>query len=459
LPRRKNQRLDSPKQKLSPTMTTGSLVLVAVGSIIGAGFFLGCGVPLFNTGKAAILAYLLGGIFMVLIISILAEIASVEPIEGGFSAYAEEYYGPCLGFVSGWMYWTSGILTMASEVVAASIFTRLWLPFLPLWTFAIFYSVIMILINTRDTTGFARTEGTLSILKILALAAFIVFAGYGFTKLFLASNPLLKKALEQSPFFAHGWQGFWSSLPFVMFGYTGISVLAMAAAETREPEKTIPKTIRIIVIFILGLYLCSIFLITLLLPVGSTGTKISPFILTLNRLHLSWLALIMNAVILIAALSSMNTALYGVTRMLRSLGQRGDAPSRVSSLNRWGVPTAALWVSSIALGLTITLSYFLPQTAFTSLSGATSLVSMFNWGLIALIHIRFRKRNRTQRFFTLWGYPWTSYLAFILAIIVIASAWLMPGQRVGLIGLFVLFSLYSLMYRIKAFNAKKQAIN
>jgi L-asparagine transporter-like permease len=446
----KSQAFSSSKQNLPRTMTVAQLVLVAVGSIIGAGFFLGSGVPLFNTGRSAILAYLLGGVFMYLIVSILAEIAAAQPVEGGFSTYAGEYFGPWLGFVSGWMYWTSGVMTMASEVVAAAIFTMLWFPGWPLWIFTVIYSLIMILINTRDTAGFARAEGALSLIKLAALALFIILSGFGAGKLLMSATILPKAAFfEHIPLFPHGWQGFWGSMPFVMFGYTGTSVVAMAAAETRDPARTIPKAIRITTGIVLALYLSAIFLITLLLPAGGAGTKVSPFVLTLNRLHLRWPAFIMNVVILIAALSSMNTALYGVTRMLRSLGERGGAPPRMARLNRRGVPDTALWLSSIALGLTITLSYFLPETAFTSLSGATSLVSMFNWGLIALTHIRFRKANRDHGAFHMWGYPWTSYLALTLAIIVAASAWLVPGQRIGLIGLLALFSVYSLVYRIK----------
>lgn len=451
---RKSPPSRSPKQTLPRTMNMPQLVLMAAGSIVGAGFFLGSGIPLLRTGRSAILAYLLGGGFMVLIISILAEMAAVEPIEGGFSAYADEYWGPWLGFVSGWMYWTSGVMTMASEVVAAAVFTTLWFPKLPLWIFTVCYSLIMILVNTRDTSGFARIEGALSLLKLIALALFIILAGYSLGK-FLSPGSFSGVSLVQSgSFFAHGWQGFWSSMPFVMFGYTGISVMVMAAAETREPDRTIPKAIRIIALTILGLYLSSICLITLLLPAGAAGTTISPFVLTLNRLHMSWPAAVMNVVILIAALSSMNTSLYGVTRMLRSLGERGDAPQKVIRLNRWGVPSTALWVSSIALGLTITLSYFLPQTAFSTLSGATSLISMFNWALIALTHIRFRAAHSGHGSFRIWGFPWTSYAAFILAVIVAASAWLIPGQRIGLIGLCVIFGLFSLIYRIKTLHTK-----
>lgn len=204
---------------------------------------------------------------------------------------------------------------MASEVIAAAVFTTLWFPGLPLWVFTVFYSFVMVIINTRDTAGFARAEGALSLLKLLALVIFIILAGYGFGKLLASSTSIFKAALIHNPFFSHGWQGFWSTMPFVMFGYTGTSVVVMAAAETREPNHTIPKAIRIITVSILGLYLSSIFLLTRLLPAGGVGTKISPFILTLHQLHLFWPASIMNGVILIAALSSMNKALYSVTCM------------------------------------------------------------------------------------------------------------------------------------------------
>lgn len=446
----RNQEFNSSKHGLPRTMTVTQLVLVAVGNIIGAGFFLGSGIPLFNTGKSAVLAYLIGGTFMYLNISMLAEIAAAEPVEGGFSTYAGKYFGPWLGFISGWLYWTSGVITMASEVVAAAVFTTLWFPHLPLWTFTVIYSLIMILINTRDTVGFARIEGALSLLKLVALALFIIFAGFGLAKLLISPASFTKVAFSnQSLFFPHGLMGFWTSMPLVMFSYNGIAVITVAAAETRDPARTIPKAIKQILFIVLGLYLSSILLISFLLPNEAVGTHISPFVLTLNRLHMLVPASIMNVVILIAALSSMNTVLYGVTRMLRSLGERGHAPPNVVTLNRWGVPFTALWVTSVALGLTISLSYFLPKTAFVTLSGATSLIAMFNWGLIALVHIRFRVQNQVQGQFHMWGYPWTSYIAFILAILVATSAWFVPNERIGLVGLLVLLGIFSLVYRIK----------
>ena len=310
-------------------MAVPQLVLVAIGNIIGAGFFLGSGIPLFNTGRSAVLAYLLGGFFMYLTISMLAEMAAAEPVEGGFSTYAEEYFGSWLGFVSGWLYWTAGVLTMASEVVAASIFTMLWFPHLPLWVFTVIYSLMMVFINTRDTAGFARIEGALSILKLVALALFIMLAGFGLGKLLISPDSFTKMVFSpQNLLFPHGLKGFWTSMPLVMFSYNGIAVVTVAAAETRNPAQTIPKAIQIIIYTILGLYLSSIMLVALLVPYGSVGTKISPFVLTLNRLQMPLPAAIMNIVILIAALSSMNTVLYGVTRMLRSLGERGDVPRK-----------------------------------------------------------------------------------------------------------------------------------
>lgn len=450
--------MDNQKNKnnLPRTMNVSQLLLISVGSMIGSGFFLGSGIPLFKTGRSAILAYLLGGIFMYLTISILAEMTASQPVEGGFSTYAEQYFSRCLGFISGWMYWTSGVMTMASEVVAAAIFTTLWFPGIPLWVFSIIYSLIMVLINTRDTSGFAKVEGALSILELTALVGFIILAGWGLSRFLFPSISPAYMTLPHNNFFTHGWQGFGGSLLFVMSAYNGISVVAMSAAEAKDPGRTIPKAIRTIALAIPGLYLIAIFLITMLLPTETTGAKISPFVLTLSRLHLSWGAFIMNVVILIAALSSMNTALFGVTRMLRSLGERGDAPKGVVQLNKHGVPTTALWVSSIALGVTISLSFFLPQNAFALLNGATSLVSMFNWGLIALIHLRFRKKNQAQKVFNMWGYPWTSHLSFVLAVTVALSAWLVPSQRVGFIGLFILFGAYSLIYNVKASNSAKK---
>lgn len=444
-----------PDRGLTRSLTSTKLALVALGSIIGAGFFLGSGIPIYHAGRAAVFAYLLGGFLMYLIVSMLAEMAAAQPVEGGFSTYACEYFGRWIGFVSGWMYWSSGVLTMSSEVVAAAIFTRLWLPHWPLWIFALVYSALMVLINTRDTSGFATAEGALSALKLVALALFVLLA---LVVLFFGSMALpgadardgltsLRSFWSLRDILPEGLGGFFGALLFVMFAYAGTSVIAMAAAETRSPERTIPRAIHLVVVTVLALYLSSIVAITLLIPPGQVGTGISPFVQALDRLHLSRAASLMNLVILTAALSSMNSALYGVTRMLHALSERGDAPRRLAKVNRRGVPTSALLVSGVALGLTISLAYLLPKTAYVLISGATSLVAMFNWGLIALTHLRFRAKERPNAApFRAWGHPWTSYLAFALVVLVAASAWFLPSQRVGLTGLMLLLVFFSVVY-------------
>lgn len=426
-------------------------MLVALGGIIGAGFFLGSGVPLHHAGRGAILVYLFGGFLMYLEVSLLAEMASTHPVAGGFSTYAQEYYGPWIGFVSGWMYWTSGVLVMSSEVTAAAVFVQRWLPHWPLSVFALVFSAVMVLVNVQDAAGFAAAEGVLSALKVVALVFFVLLVAGT-----LAGAPL-RGVWRGGPFLPEGLPGLGGSLLFAMFAYTGTSVIALAAAETKEPARTIPRAIHLVTLVVLLLYLSSIGLVTLVVSPKHASTTVSPFVQALDSLRRPWVGSLMNVAILVAALSSMNSALYGVTRMLFALGERGNAPARLTRLSRRGVPAAALGVSSLALGVTIVLAHLLPRTAYVLVSGATSLVSMFNWGLIALTHLRHRaasEQSRSARLdiankspsFRMWGYPWTSYLALGLVILVTGTAWFLPAQRIGLVGLMALFALFSGVY-------------
>ena len=153
---------DSKKHEREKGNTKGiewwQLSLIGIGSIIGAGFLLGTGLSIKTAGTSMIFAYLLGGIIAFLAFSALAEMSVHDPQPGSFRTYARLAFGERIGFVSGWMYWISGVLIMSSEVTALSIFTQYWFHHVPLWIFAIIYSVLGLGINLLGMRNFGKIE-------------------------------------------------------------------------------------------------------------------------------------------------------------------------------------------------------------------------------------------------------------------------------------------------------------
>ncbi len=359
--------------------------MMALGSIIGAGMFLGSGLTLQATGPSVLFAYILLGILMYFNLSFLAELSLFDPEKGSFQSYAAKAFGSGVGFVIGWLYWISGILVMSSEVTAAAIFFSIWLPTIPQWLFVLGLAGALTALNLLDARGFGKVESGLSIIKVIALIGFILLAAsIAFTPWFGQAAGL--RHLTSAPLFPHSWGGLAGSLLLVFYAYSGTSVVGLAIDQSKNPQKTVPKVVLATSILVIGLYVLSIFLILLLNPWSIYNASISPFISALASYHLSFVLNIMNFVILTAALSAMNASMFGVSRMLYALAEKGEAPSFFNHINRKNVPIKALLFSNAFLLLIAILSYFIPNQLYLLVTGASGLLSLVNIFTITLSH-------------------------------------------------------------------------
>ena len=227
--------------KIGPSkMSAFSLTMLALGSIMGAGMFLGAGLTIQLAGPSIIIAYAIMGILMYFNLSFLAELSLLDPEKGSFQAYTAKAFGQGAGFVIGWLYWISGILVMSSEATAAAIFSTVWFPGFPIWAFMLIYSVILTAVNLTDPRSFGKLESGLAIIKVIALAGFIFLA------LALVFMPRFGAApgwrnLTTTPFFAHGLSGFAGSLLLVFYAYSGTSVVGLAISESNNPNALYPR--------------------------------------------------------------------------------------------------------------------------------------------------------------------------------------------------------------------------
>ncbi|MCL4424810.1 MAG: amino acid permease [Firmicutes bacterium] len=440
--------------RLKRDISFGQLVLLSLGGIIGAGIFLATSLTIPAAGPGVIISYLIGGVIMACVVSFLAEMTTAQPVAGGFSHFAGETLGPYAGFITGWMYWTAGVLTMSSEATAAGIFARWWWPHFPLWGFTLISSLLLTGANLMDVKGFGRVESSLAVIKVAALIFFIV-AGSVFWLGFLPGHPSpgLANFLGHGGFLPKGWTGVGSALLLVMFAYAGTSVIGLAAAETKDPAQTMPGAIRAITLAVTVLYIGTVTVLVGILPWWELTPGISPMVRAFGLIGLPRSSDLMNLVVLTAVLSSLNAAMYGVSRMLYALAGQGEAPGLFARLNRHGVPQYSVLLSSLFLLLASLLAYVLPHQVFLYLTSSSGFVSMFNWIVISLTHYYFRgmmkKKNPAALRYLAWGHPYTSLLTTALILGVLASAYLVPGQRVGFAGGLALWGLYSLVFLLR----------
>ena len=439
------------KEPVKKGFNRNHLVIMALGNIIGSGIFLGSGSVISLAGPAAAPAYLLGGLIMLMEVMFITEMSIVNPAPGAFRVHASEIFGPWMGFVNGWMFWFSGVLGMASEVAAAAIFTSLWLPRVPLWIFCIVYAVIMTGINLNDVRGLSRIESVLASVKVISLVLFILVG-------FLAvTGVLFPGSFKPSPvfhsvgsFLPKGIHGVLASMIMVLFSYTGTGIIGLAIADAENPARNAPPAIRIIAASVILLYTFSILLVVLMTPWNTVSASASPFVEIFRRMRIPFGGDLLNFIVLTAALSGLNSAMYSASRMLNSLSRDRQAPGLFLILNKNGVPVYALGLSSIALLLAAVLSYLLPSKVFIILAGASGFTAMFNWLTISVTHYFYRRKTLKERpgklKYKAPGYPFLTLLAIFLIIIVFATSPLYPGQVTGLVGSVVLFAALVVLY-------------
>lgn len=415
------------------------LVVMAVGNIIGSGIFLGSSTVVSVAGPAAVIAYAFGGVIMAFEVMFITEMCVIHPASGAFRVHAAEIFGPWIGFVNGWMFWCSGILGMAGEVVAAATFSRFWFPGIPLWVFCALYAAAMAMVNLSPLRRLSRVEGVLASVKVAALLLFLVLGALYLLGFFhSAALPVNQPFRSLKSFLPNGVQGIFASMLMVMFSYVGTGIIGLAIADTDDPAKAAPPAIRVITSSVSLLYILSILFIVLLIPWKGIRTSSSPLVLILNRMHIPWSDDILNFIVLTASLSGLNSSMYSSSRMLYSLGKDRQAPSLFLKTNRNGVPAFALLVSGTALLSTAVLSYFLPQKAFVLLATASGFLALLNWLTISVTHFFYRRKTLREHpeklRYKAPGYPYTTILEVLLILGIFATSFLYPGQIGGLIG-------------------------
>lgn len=425
-------------------------IIMALGNIIGSGIFLASGTILEIAGRWTPLAYLLGGIVMSWQVSFTLEMTIATPARGSFKVHAQQIFGRWWGYTVGWMFWTSGVLGMASEVTACALFMRLWFPAWPLWSFSLLFAALITLINLNDLKGLSKFEFALASVKIAALLLFILIGLAILIGLPLGHPGQLSASIAGQSL--PGIQGVPAAMILVLFAYTGTGIMGLAAAETKSPALTVPPAARFVTFGITGLYTAAAALLVALLPVGGAHPDTSPFVAILALLSVPFAADILNFILVTAALSSLNSQVYSASRMLLSLAENREAPRLAAYRSRKGVPVAAVLLSGLVLVATALLAYILPEKIFLYTVSACGVLAIVNWLSITATHYLYRRhllKNCPAKLkYKSPGYPYASWLVFALILFILVSAPLYPEQLPGLYAAAAIIALIAASYRL-----------
>ncbi|NNH26742.1 amino acid permease [Acinetobacter terrestris] len=422
--------MNSESSTLQRGLKNRHIQLIAMGGAIGTGLFLGSAQVIQSAGPSIILGYAIGGLIAFLIMRQLGEMIVHEPVAGSFSHFAFKYWGKFPGFLAGWNYWILYILVAMTELTAVAKYINYWWPFIPAWASVLFFFVVITLVNLGNVKFYGESEFWLSIIKVTAVISMIVFGVYLLLTADADSTSSFSNLWTHGGFFPNGFEGLFYMLAFLMFAFGGIELIGMAAAEAKDPEKTIPKAINQVVFRILLFYIGSLTILLSLVPWNQLelgGLDKSPFVIIFSQLGIGWAAHLLNFIILTAALSVYNSGMYANSRMLYGLAQQGNAPKVFNKVNKQGVPIPAVLFSALLIFGCVLLNYFVPENALSHLIYVVVGALVLNWAMITLTHLKFKQAIKQAsiqtKFPALWS-PLSNYLVLIFIATVLYIMWM-----------------------------------
>jgi len=424
--------------------------MIAIGGAIGTGLFLGSGFAIGTAGPGVLISYTIGALIGLLLMGCLAEMTIAHPTTGSFGAYAEYYIGPLAGFLVRYAYWTCVVLAVGTEVTAVALYMKLWFPAVPGWIWIIGFSGALIGVNALSVSAFGSVEYWFSLIKITAIVAFIVLAAYVVSA---SSDSAVgfHNYTAYGGFLPHGIGGVWIAVIIAVFSYFSIEMIAVAAGEAACPEIAVRSAFRSTVARLILFYLLTLALMLAVIPWTQAGSTQSPFVRVMQVSRLPAAGGVMNFVVLIAAMSAMNSQLYITTRMMFSLSRAGYAPSSLGHLSRRGVPLNALLVSTVGIAFATVITVVASGRAFITMLGISAFGAMFTWMMIFVTHFFFRRASARVPSFRIWGFPATSLLgASLMAALLITTAFTEAFRTTLLFGLpflAILVLLYYFRYR------------
>lgn len=336
--------------------------MIAIGGVIGAGLFVGSGVVIRATGPAAFLTYALCGALIVLVMRMLGEMAAANPSTGAFADYAAKALGGWAGFSVGWLYWYFWVIVVGFEAVAGGKVLTYWID-APLWLASLCLMMMMTATNLVSVSSFGEFEFWFAGVKVATIVGFLVL-GTAFAFGLLPGHGMdFSNLSAHGGFFPDGVGAVFAAIVVAIFSMTGTEVVTIAAAEAPDPQRAVQRAMSTVVARIVIFFVGSVFLLTVILPWNSLELGASPYVAALRHMGIGGADQIMNAVVLTAVLSCLNSGLYTASRMLFVLAARQEAPAQLVKVNRRGVPTFAIMGSSVVGFLCVIMAWVSPATS------------------------------------------------------------------------------------------------
>lgn len=420
--------------KLRRELKARHLTMIAIGGSIGTGLFVASGATVAQAGPGgALLSYIIIGLMVYFLMTSLGELAAYLPVSGSFSTYGSRYVDEGFGFALGWNYWYNWAVTIAVDLVAAQLVMGYWFPEIDGWIWSAIFLFIIFMLNYISVKGFGEAEYWFSLIKVITVIIFIMVGVLMIIGIFRGAENAgwHNWQIGEAPFVG-GFSAMIGVAMIVGFSFQGTELIGIAAGESKDPGKNIPKAVRQVFWRILLFYIFAILVISLIIPYTDprllrneiADISVSPFTLVFENAGLLSAAAVMNAVILTAVLSAGNSGMYASTRMLFTLAKEGKAPKIFSRLSPGGVPRYALIATTVVAALCFLSSMFGNQVVYLWLLNTSGMTGFIAWLGIAISYYRFRKGYMLQGYdlnklpYHSGFFPISPIFAFVLCLVI-----------------------------------------
>lgn len=418
------------EEHLRRNLTNRHIQLIAIGGAIGTGLFMGSGKTISLAGPSIIFVYMIIGFMLFFVMRAMGELLLSNLEYKSFSDFASDLLGPWAGYFTGWTYWFCWVVTGIADVVAITAYAQFWFPDLSQWVASLACVLLLLALNLATVKMFGEMEFWFAMIKIVAIVALILI-GLGMVMFhFQAPSGHVASFTHlwnDGGWFPKGISGFFAGFQIAVFAFVGIELVGTTAAETKDPEKSLPRAINSIPIRIIMFYVFSLIMIMSVTPWSSIVPDKSPFVELFVLVGLPAAASIINFVVLTSAASSANSGVFSTSRMLYGLAQDGVAPKRFGLLSRRAVPSSGLTFSCICLLGGVVLIYLIPNviTVFTMVTTVSAILFMFVWTIILCSYLVYRRKYPERHAKSIYKMPlgrlmcWVCMAFFVFVLVLL----------------------------------------
>ncbi|WP_455477480.1 amino acid permease [Bartonella sp. B41] len=452
--------------ELKRGMSKRQIIFLALGSAIGTGLFYGSAQAINLAGPSVLVAYCIAGLVIFMVMRALGEMIIHNPLPGSFARYAARYISPLAGFLTGWTYVFEMILVGLADITAFATYMGFWYPDVSPWIWALSITLIITGINLAAVKVYGELEFWLSSIKITAIVAMIILGMaiilYSWSPNHTFSSVSIQNLWKNGGIFPNGLFGFLACFSVVVFTFGGIEIIGMAVMEVQNPCQTISKAINSTPIRILLFYVMALAVLMSLYPWNKIGLMHSPFVSIFESLGITSAANILNVVVVTAAISAMNSAMYGACRMIHGLSQEGYALKKFQYLSKNGIPVFVILLILCIFLLGVVLNYFFHDRLFFLIAAMATFATVFVWMMILFSQIFMRlkmsKEMQHNLKFPIPFWPIGSIFSILFMIFIFVLLWFFENTRTVLIvGVIWIFLLIICFYVLKFYNFKKDA--